>query len=291
MFPVLSCACATLRFSLQVLFLCHVRSDSLYIWKLVMLLKMCLMISCQPCLKVSKYIYIFFISSFCRCLGRTHLRACVCPCRWQYSVCSSSAFVCVSVWDHAAAWEQPEGATAHHFCHRSGGVSVFRWSCVRMGLTCFCPEDGGLLQLFVRQCHRSQCYAGLRSVWWPHLHYTVCNISCRKMSVFLCTWNPQNSKYFWRMMIFLLQISLTFIITRSTTYLPTLVLSLCLCLLCVNRLQWTGWTVLACFHHRLLHEQFPDTSQWFSLWSVWNNSGSPVRNVSPTTTTLIIYWK
>lgn len=57
---------------------------------------------------------------------------------------------------------------------------------------------------------------------------------------------------------------------------------------CVYRLQWTGWTVLTCFHHRLLYEQFPDSTQWFPLWSLWYLSGSALRNVSPTTA-LITY--
>lgn len=82
-------------------------------------------------------------------------------CLWIFCLC-----VRVSVWDHAAV----EGATLLHLCHGSGGVPVFRWSRVRMGFTCFCPEDGGVLQLSVRQHNRSQCNSGLRSVWSPHLH-------------------------------------------------------------------------------------------------------------------------
>lgn len=52
---------------------------------------------------------------------------------------------------------------------------------------------------------------------------------------------------------------------------------------CILRLQWTGWAVLACFHSRLLYEQFCHTAQWFPLWPLWNHSCSSLGDVSPKT--------
>lgn len=53
---------------------------------------------------------------------------------------------------------------------------------------------------------------------------------------------------------------------------------------CIHRLQRTGWTVLSGFHHRLLHEQFPDARERVPLWQVWNNRDTSLLNVSATVT-------
>lgn len=97
----------------------------------------------------------------------------VCVRAGEHTVFANRLPACVRVWaspcDHAG--EHFEDASLPHLCHGSGGVSVFCWSRVRMGLPCFCPEDGGLLQLSVRQHHWSQRNAGPRSVWYPHPYY------------------------------------------------------------------------------------------------------------------------
>lgn len=58
----------------------------------------------------------------------------------------------------------------------------------------------------------------------------------------------KSTRSIWRMKIF----SSDYLFNQ--VFLPPLCRSLCV--ICVYRLQRTGWTVLACFHHRLLHEQF-----------------------------------
>lgn len=77
----------------------------------------------------------------------------------------------VAVWDHAECWQQFGSSTLADLFHGPSGVSVFCWSCVWMGFTCFCPEDRGILQLSVRQHHRSQFNTGLRSVCLHLLYF------------------------------------------------------------------------------------------------------------------------
>lgn len=150
------------------------------------------------------------------------------------------------VGNHAVDREQVERAALPHLCHGSGGVPVFCRSRVWMGFPGFRSEVGGLLQLSVRQHHVSQCNLGHRWVRSPR---------------------PAAATEAW------LQLSDRFL--RVLMALPS-----------VCRLQWAGWTVLACFHHRLLYEQLLDASQRFPLWPLWYHSGPLLCNVSAAATTL-----
>ncbi|XP_029703386.1 solute carrier family 43 member 3b isoform X2 [Takifugu rubripes] len=86
---------------------------------------------------------------------------------WEVSVLNAQVWssVCVSQGDHGAVWQEPERAALPHLRHGSGGVPVFRWSCVRVGFTGLCPQVRELLQLSVRQHNRKQRNPGLGSFY------------------------------------------------------------------------------------------------------------------------------
>lgn len=90
---------------------------------------------------------------------------------WEVSVLNVQVWssVCVSQGDHGAVWQEPERAALPHLRHGSGGVPVFRWSCVRVGFTGLCPQVRELLQLSVRQHNRKQRNPGLGWVSAPHI--------------------------------------------------------------------------------------------------------------------------
>lgn len=90
---------------------------------------------------------------------------------WEVSALNVQVWfsMCVSQGDHGAVWQGPERAALPHLHHGSGGVPVFRWSCVRVGFTGLCPQVRELLQLSVRQHNRQQRNPGLGWVSAPHI--------------------------------------------------------------------------------------------------------------------------
>lgn len=88
------------------------------------------------------------------------------PCWWK----SGTFFVCVCQGDHATVSKELERAALPHLCHGSGGVPVFRRSCVWLGFIGVCPQVRELLQLSVCQHNRRQRNPGLRWVSPPHIY-------------------------------------------------------------------------------------------------------------------------
>lgn len=113
----------------------------------------------------------FLFPPFSRCSDRTHVCKNILFCIWLLP--------CVTVWDHVGFWQLGSSALSH-LLYGSGGVPVFCWCSVWMGFSCLCPEDRGLLQLSLRQRHRSQWNTDPRSVWF----FFICSMKVTCLSIF-----------------------------------------------------------------------------------------------------------
>lgn len=79
-----------------------------------------------------------------------------------------------------------EGEIWPHSGYWPAGVLVLRRHDVRLGVTCLCPEDGGLLRVPVRQRHRRERHANPRSVWFPLPLSGKMNDGSWKKSLYSC---------------------------------------------------------------------------------------------------------